>query len=69
MIRAHLTDGAPLTGRSLDTIARREYGTKAIFRYSQNPNDPAVGQFLIPTRHDPRTYRIGAVVLQVEAMP
>lgn len=66
MIRIHCVGGATFTGRTIDTIARREFGAKAFYRPFQNPNEPAAGQILVPTRHDPRAYWVGATVMQIE---
>lgn len=66
MIRVHLQGGATYDGADLDTIARRVCGPGAFFRQSQNPNDIAAGQFLVPTTFNPHEYWIKAVVMRVE---
>lgn len=66
MIRIHCQGGVTLTGETLDTIGRREFGPKAFFRQSQNPNDGTVGKYLVPNKYDPRAYWVCAIVMQTE---
>lgn len=37
-------------GLTVETIVRREYGRRATVRWSADPNDPNVGQIVVPAR-------------------
>lgn len=59
-----LSDGSRLTGRTADSIIRREYGRKAFLRFS-DPNSPHVGQILEPSPYG--GYLIRATVAWIES--
>lgn len=67
MIRLTLRGGVAYTGRTVDTIIRREFGPQAFFRPSANRESPEGGVILEPVGpHDPHTFHILGDVLDVE---
>lgn len=67
MIRLTLRGGVTFTGRSVDTIVRREYGPTARFWPSRNRTSPEGGVIVSPVGpHDPGTFFVLADVLDVE---
>lgn len=60
-----LSNGDRLTGRTADSIIRREYGKKAFLQGSHDPNSPHLGQILEPAPHG--GYLVRATVAWIEA--
>lgn len=60
-----LSNGDRLTGRTADSIIRREFGREAFLQRSSDPNSPHVGQVVVPAPHG--GYLIRATVAWIEA--
>lgn len=61
-----LQGGATYSGQSVETIARREWGRRARFTPSLNPNTPEAGHIVHPSAYDPKVSHIIAPVLHIE---
>ncbi|HKM25712.1 MAG TPA: hypothetical protein VJY40_08755 [Corynebacterium sp.] len=67
MIRLTLRGGVTYTGRTIDTIIRREFGPRAFFRPSANRESPEGGVILEPVPYDNTgVFNILADVLTIE---
>lgn len=60
-----LSNGDRLTGRTADTIIRREYGSAAFLQPSSDPNSPHLGQILEGSPYG--GYMVRATVAWIEA--
>lgn len=56
------TEHGEFVGRNVATVIRREYGRRARFRHSADPNDPNPGRVVEPVTWNPGTWRVLAVV-------
>lgn len=67
MIQLTIRGGGTYTGRTIETIIRREYGPKAEFWPNRDPNGPEAGMIVSPVPYeDLGAYNILAEVLAVE---
>lgn len=56
------TNHGTYTGRTVDTIIRREYGRHAQFRPASDPNSPEVGLVVRPDRQHGGHHVLGRVL-------
>ena len=60
------TNHGEFTGRTVESIIRREYGRKATFRPSANPNSPEAGMIVEPNAYDRQAFNVLATVYSWE---
>ena len=65
MTTIHTTHGV-YTGRSVETIIRREYGRKASVRWTADANNPAAGMIVEWVRADGDVYNVLATLHRVD---
>ena len=61
-VRLH-TDRGELTGRTIASVVRREYGRRAIVRVSPDPNSPTYGLVVQPI--ETSTYAVLGAIYRV----
>lgn len=66
MIRMTMLGGDAFTGKSPDSIVRREFGRRAYVRPSLDPNGLEYGLVLVPSVLAPSEYHVLGAVLSVE---
>lgn len=68
MIRIGLRGGIEFTGRTVDTIIRREYGARAFYRDSRNPSSPDLGEILHPSAYEGQGHHVLGTVVWIETI-
>lgn len=65
-VRIRIRGGRELTGKTVASIARREFGPTAEFWPSRNPESFEAGMIVSPAEYDQDAYNIHATVLWIE---
>ena len=60
------TSKGAFTGRSVDSVVRREFGRNAEVRVSPDPNSPTYGMVVKADRHQAAAYHVIATIYSAQ---